>query len=205
MLLNNKIKKKINCQLWKLKNYPLSKETDNVEQIAKYIAKIHSYDILQNDLPLYDVRWVRNLVLESKDYEIKSNIITALEIMSKIEIVKKNDNKFLTWNIGNTTWQADYETGYIGSYVWDIAAIINYVSDSTFSDIFLESYIKYGRRKPTLTAIYANIYYVQTLKAVMDRDFGKIESLTEDIITENSFYTDIISVETISRLRILGY
>ena len=156
-------------------------------------------------MPLYDVRWVRNLVLESKDYEIKSNIITALEIMSKIEIVKKNDNKFLTWNIGNTTWQGDYETGYIGSYVWDIAAIINYVSDSTFSDIFLESYIKYGRRKPTLTAIYANIYYVQTLKAVMDRDFGKIESLTEDIITENRFYTDIISVETISRLRILGY
>ena len=213
LLLNHKdVEKEINNRLKSLRRYSLSetKKTD-IDELANCISQIHSYDLKQSNLPLYNSRWVINLVTARENCKYKNDIISALEIMSEMEYyntdveVQFNDKKFLTWDIVGSSWQKEYETGNIGSYVWDIAIILNYVNDSSFSDIFLERYMCYGCKKPTLISIYVNLYYVQVAVAVMNDNLGSIMPITIKILKQNMFKTDIISVETLSRLRILGY
>ena len=163
LLLNcGGVEKKINDKLQKLKNFALDKNrNEDIDRIAQYITMIHSYDLEQSNLPLYNSQWIINLV--KKNYDHKSEIISALEMMAQMEHYNTNveirakDKIFLTWDISMTNWHSEYKSGHIGSSVWDIAVIINYVNDPLFSDKFLESYIRYGGKKPKLISIYANL------------------------------------------------
>ena len=211
LLLNHEnIKKEINIQLLKLRRFALyENKKDDIDQLAEIVAKIHSYDLSQNNLPLYNSQWVIELVKNYNGY--KSDVISALEMVSEMEYYntdvefKITDKKFLTWDIRSSNWHKEYESGHSGSYAWDIAAIINYVNDPLFSDIFLESYIQHGGQKPTLISIYVNLYYVKITEAVMNDNFKNVMTMTNEILKQNIFKTEIISYETLSRMQILGY
>ena len=211
------IKQKINRQLLKLQKYYLSQNTIsskmnklNISRLSKHIVKIHSYEVKQSNFSLKNFKWVMQIVME-RNYKYKDDIISALKIMSKVErrsadleIILK-DNVFLTWNMLKNNWQEGYDSGFIGNYVWDLSTIINYVNSPAFSDTFLESYIKYGGRKPTIVGLYANTYYIQVMEAIMSGNLDTIIPTTQKIISENSFQMEAISAETFSRLGILGY
>jgi hypothetical protein len=127
--------------------------------------------------------------------------------MFQIEVhnIQLKDFKFLTWDIIKSDWQKDYQSGRIGSCAWDIACIVNYADDSQFSDIFLESYLKHGGEKPTLAALYANLYYVKVFEAIKNNAFDNVLKVTKEIIDETMFHTDIIAYETLIKLNITGY
>lgn len=211
LLLNyENIEKEINDQLQKLKNFALyENKKDDIALLAEIVAKIHLHDLNQSNLPLYDYKWVIDLV--KKDYDYKNNIISALQMVSEMEYYNtdvefkiKNKN-FLTWDISKSNWHKEYRSGHIGNYVWDIAAILNYVNDPSFSDIFLGSYIQYGGKKPTLISIYANLYYVKVAEAVMNDNFNEVIIMTDAILNQNIFKTNIISKKTLNHLKICGY
>ena len=213
LLLNHgNVEEEINNHLKRLRDFSVSEKSKaDIDKIAKCVSQIHSYNLNQSNLPLYNSQWDIDLVTESKDCIYKKDIISALKMMSEMEYYTKDaelkftDKKFLTWDISVVNWQKEYKTGQIGNYVWDIAAIINYVKDSSFSDTFLESYIFYGDRKPTLIAIYTNLYYVQVAEAAMSDNFEDIIPATKEITEQNIFQTELISYETLNRLQILGY
>lgn len=212
LLLNYEIiEDEINDHLKRLKGFSISEnDKSEIDQLAKCVSKIHSHNLNKSNLPLYGYQWVIDLVT-SENCKHKTEIITALKMMSKMEYyntgitVKFKDKKFLTWNIDNSDWQTEYKTGHVGSYVWDIAAIINYVNDSKFSDTFLESYMRYGGNKPAIIEIYANLYYVQVAEAVKNDNLENIMQTTKEIIDQNIFRTELISYNTLNRLQILGY
>lgn len=194
-----------------MKKYSLSesiRNKRNIEKLTKCVAKIHSYNIDQDDFKIYNAQWIIEKICKIEDVEYIEYIVSALKTMSQVECHNSltiKENKFLTWEICQSEWQKDYKSGYVGSYAWDIASIINYANDSWFSGIFLENYIKYGGKKPTLTAIYANLYYVKVLEVMKNKDFESILELTKKIINENIYETDIISYETLNQLNIIGY
>ena len=207
------IKSEINRQLKNLKNISipeLDRNKADIYFLAKCVSRIHSYNINQYKLPVYNFQWVINMITESENCEYARDIVSALKMMNEMEYynnigLKMKDKKFASWDIRNSKWRKDYKNGYTGSYVWDIAAIINYANDSSFSDIFLESYISYGGKKPALIAIYANLYYVQVAEAAINKNYEKILLATKEITDQNIFKTELISHETLNRLRILGY
>lgn len=180
----------------------------NIEKLAKYIAKIHTHNIEQNNLKIYNAQWVIEQICKTDYIKYKEYIVSALNTMSQVEYhnnLTLKENKFLTWDISNSDWHKDYKSGNAGSCAWDVASIINYVNDSLFSEIFLESYLRYGGEKLTLSAIYANLYYVKVIEAIKNKDFDNILVITKEIINDNIFQTDIISYETLKRLNIIGY
>jgi len=204
------IENEINKQLQKLKRFALyENKKDDINQLAEIVAKIHSHDLSQSNLPLYNAQWVIRLVQEN--YKHRTDVISALEIMSEMEYYnsevefKIKDKKFLTWDINKSNWHKDYDSGHVGNYIWDIVVIINYVNDPIFSDIFLERYIYYEEKKPTLISLYANLYYVKVTEAVMNDHFRDVTIMTNAILKQNMFITDIVSDKTLSRLKIVGY
>jgi len=158
----------------------------NIEKLAKYIANIHKHDINKNKFKIYNAEWVIEQVCKSKDVHHKSDIILALESMSQIEShnASQKKSKLLTW---------------------DIAFIINHANDVRFSEIFLESYLRHGGGKPTLAALYANLYYVQVSGAVEKQDLKSVAEVTKGILEDTVFDTDIISYDTLIKLNIIGY
>ena len=153
------------------------------------------------------MQWVTEQVCKIKEVQYKEAIVSALEAMSQIEVhnILLKKNKFLAWDIIRSDWQKDYQSGRAGSCAWDIASIINIANDSKFSEVFLESYLRHGSEKPTLSSLYANLYYVQVFKAIKNKDFENIIGITREIIDETKFNTDIISYETLIKLKITGY
>lgn len=207
---NIEIEKEINDLLQKLKKFALyEKSKDDIKQLAECIAKIHSYNLSQSNLPIYNAQWVIDLVQENNEY--RSDVISALKIMAEMEYYsadiefKIKDKKFLAWDISRANWHNDYKTGHVGSYIWDIAVIINYVENPSFSDTFLESYIQHGGQKPTLLSIYANLYYVKVAEAVINDNFKNVIIMTNAILKQNMFMIEIIANETLSRLGIVGF
>ena len=206
------IEHEIDDQLQKLKMSPFS-ENDKVIalEFAKCVSRIHSHDLSQSKLPVYDVRWVIGLVLENESCGFKDEIISVLESMAKFECytfggsINIKKDKFMAWNIDNAIWQGDYKSGHIGSHVWDIAAIINHVNNPLFSDTFLDGYIRHSEKKPTLAALYANLYYVQVAEAVRSDNFENAIRTTKKITEQNTFETELIPYETIVRLKLVGY
>ena len=213
LLLNHEnIENEINDQLQKLKMLPFSEnDKTTAAEIAKCVSRIHSHALAQSKLPVYDVRWVTDLVRKSKSCECKDDIISALEETGKFERynydgpLKIKKDKFMTWDMGEANWQSEYKSGNIGNYVWDIAAIINHVKNPAFSDAFLDSYVRHSEKKPTLAALHANLYYVQVAEAVMRNDFEDIARTTKKLTEQNIFKTELIPYETIVRLKIIGF
>ena len=208
----NNIENEINDKLKFLKKYNLSDINKiDIDKLAKCVSQIHSYDLHQSNLPLYNSQWVINQITNKDNCKYKNDIICALEMMSKMENynpsvkLKFDDKKFLTWDMSNSNWHNEYKTGHIGNYVWDIAVILNYVNNPLFSDTFLESYINYSNKKLTLILLYINLYYIQVVEAVMNDNLKIIMPTTKEILNNNTFKTEIISYETLSRLQILGY
>jgi len=158
-------------------------QTD-IARLAKRLSQMHSQNLNQSKIPVYNVQWVINLVNQSKNREYTGDIISTLEMVSRME---------------------HYKTNHVGGYIWDIASIINYVNDSSFSDIFLESYIFYSNRKLTLIALYANLYYVRVAEAIQNDTLDDIMPMTRELLNENEFKTEVISSETLSRLQIVGF
>jgi hypothetical protein len=171
------------------------------------VVKIHSQNITQGQLKRYDAKWVTEQVCKIKDINYKSDIISALQIMFQVEIhnVSAKSNRFMAWDISQADWQKNYQSGRVGSCAWDIASIVNHVNNSKFSDIFLENYLRYGGEKPTLSALYANLYYVKVFEAIKNRNFENITETTRKIIEDTAFNTDIISYEVLLKLNIIGY
>lgn len=199
----------ISKQLYKLRKYSLNKNTENKKNIykfAKYVAAIHSQNIDKNNFKIYDGKWVTKQIHKINDIH-KEDIILALENMSQIEAhnATLKNFKFLAWDIVRSDWQKDYQSGNIGSFVWDIACIINFANNPKCSEIFLESYLKHGGNKPSLTALYANVYYIQVFEALKTKEFENLRKTTRKIIEDATFQTDIISYETLVKLNIIGY
>ena len=130
-----------------------------------------------------------------------------METMSQIEShnAPPNELKFIAWDICRSEWQKDYKSGKIGNYAWDIACIINYMNDVRFSEVFLENYLRHGGIKPTLAALYANLYYAGVYEATKNNDFDEIIKTTKELIEETIYKTDIISYKTLIKLNINGY
>jgi len=164
-----------------------------------------------NRLPVYDVRWAMDLVRKIGNCECRDEIISALEFMGKFERYNPmggNELKcdaFMAWNIEGLRWQGDYRSGHIGSYAWDIAAVINQANDPEFSDVFLESYMRHSGREPTLALLQSNLYYVQVAEAARSNDFEMAVRTAREITGRHMFKTEMISGETISRLGISGW
>lgn len=208
--LNYDSKGKISKQLYKLRRYSLReniRNQKNIEKFAKYVAIIHSQNIKQGHFKICNVKWVIEQAREIKDIRYKSDIIIALEVMSQIEVHRAlpKEMKFLAWDIIHSDWQKDYQSGSVGSCAWDIACIINVANDPQFSEIFLTSYLKYGGEKPSMTALYAKLFYVKVLAAIKNEDFENIIEVARDVIKYTAFNTDVISYETLLRLNIIGY
>lgn len=209
LLLNyGNIENEINEQLQKLKRFALYKnKKDDIIQLSEIVAKTHTYDLNQSGLPVYNFQWVINLIKEN--YKYKNDVISALELVSEMEQyntdIKIKNNNFISWDISRSNWHKEYKAGHIGSYVWDIAAILHYVNDPEFSDVFLESYIDYSGKKPTLIALYSNLYYVNVVESVINDNFKDVMIMTNTLLNQNTFKTNIISNKTLSRLQIVGY
>jgi hypothetical protein len=157
----------------------------DIEKLAGYLAKLHMRNIKQSCFEMYNTEQLIQQVYKIKDVKYKNGVISALETMSQIEA-------------HNVSPKSKFSA-------WDIAYVINFINDSKFSEIFLESYLRHGGEKPTLTALYTNLYYVKVSEAVKKKDFGTITEITENIINGAMFNTDIISYETLSKLNIIGY
>ena len=155
----------------------------------------------------YDVRWLTEQVDKIEDVKNKNDMMSALKAMSQIEVHNAPPKKvrFLAWDIIRSDWQKDYQSGRAGSCAWDIACIINCVNNSQFSEEFLKSYLGHGGQKPTLAALYANLYYVKVFEAIQNKDFENIVKITREIIDYTMFNTDIISYKTLLKLNITGY
>jgi len=200
----------ISKQLYKLKKYSLYENTGSekkIEKFAELIAKIHAQDMSQEILKIYNVEWVIKQACEIRDVKYREDIISALGTMSQIEVhnAPVKNLKFLAWDIIQSDWQKDYQSGRAGSCAWDIASIINTANDPQFSEIFLESYLRHGGEKPTLVELYAKLYYVKVLEAIKSYDFENIMQITREIINDIIFKTNIISYETLLKLNITGY
>jgi len=208
LLLNHgNIENEINDRLQELKTLTAFGYGKKVAaEIGECVAKIHSCDFAQSKLPLYDVRWVMDLVCEHQTCEFKDDIIAALEFMSKAECyhpmgtVDLEGKHFMAWDIDESRWQNEYGSGHIGRFMWDMAAIISHANDPSFSDAFLEGYIHHGGKVPTLLSLYANIYYVQVAGAARANDFESVKQSTKEITEQRIFKTELISDETLSRL-----
>ena len=204
------IEREINEQLEKLRTMPANDKTAAAE-IAECVSRIHSHDLSQTKLPIYDAQWVVDLVRENENCECKDEIISALEYMSKFERYSYDGSltiekdKFMTYNVDDLRWQGEYKSGHTGSYVWDIAAIINHINDPSFSDTFLESYMRHSGKEFTLAGLYSNLYYVQVAEAVMADEFEEIIRTTRDITERKRFKSEMISDETLNRLRVNGF
>lgn len=161
----------------------------------------------QNSFKVYDQAWIIEQVYKSENVPDKEKMVSALNHMLQIEIYSNlmKENKFLAWDITKSEWQSNYRDGKIGSFVWDIACIINHANDSKYSEIFLENYLKHGGQKPSLAALYANLYYVSIFESLKKKDFGKIVAMTEKMKDDMVFDTDIISYESLLKLNITGY
>ena len=200
----------ITTQLQKLKLFSIRDKTSAAE-IAECIAQIHLHDLSQNKSPVRDARWVIGLIREHESCEYKDEIISALEYMSKFERYNPmggNEvtyNTFMAWNIESLRWQGDYRSGHIGSYAWDIAAVINQANDPEFNDAFLESYMRHSGREPTLALLQSNLYYVQVAEAARSNDFEMAVRTAREITGRHMFKMEMISGETISRLGISGF
>lgn len=213
LLLNyENIESEINDQLQKLKMLSIFANDKNIAaEIGKCVAQIHSCEINQNKLPLIDAKWATNLIRKNKACECKNEIISALEFMEDIEChdpdgsIRPKCNRFIAWNIENSNWQSDYESGHFGSYAWDIMAIINHANDPEFSDAFLGGYMHFGGKKAPLVALYANLYYAQAAEAAISGDFSEIIQTTRELMERQIFDTELISSETINRLHIKTY
>ena len=165
------------------------------------------YTINQNTRQIYNAKWIKDQVCTITYNPSKTDIIQALETMSQIELhhAKQTEYKFIAWDICRSEWQKDYESGKIGSYAWDIACIINHMNDARLSEVFLENYLRHGGTKPTLVALYANLYYISVFESIKSNDFEKIIKTTKEIVEETIYKTDIISYETLIKLNINGY
>jgi hypothetical protein len=213
LLLNHEnIEHEINNQLRELKMLPFSENGKATAcEIAKCVSRIHSHDLSRSKMPAYDVQWVRGLVRQNMPCDYRDDILSALESMGKFERYNYNGpieikkDKFMAWDISDSNWQSEYKSGHAGSYAWDIAAIINHANDPSFSDAFLDGYIRCGGQKPTLAALYSNLYYVQVAEAAMGNDFEKILRTTKEITEQDMFKTELIPYETIVRLKLVGY
>lgn len=208
--LNYDPKGKISKQLNKLKRHSLReniRNPKNIAKLAKYVAIIHLQNITQGCLKKYDAKWVTEQAREINDIGYKSDIISALEVMSQIEVhnIPQKNHSFLAWDIIHSDWQKDYQSGRAGTCTWDIACIINCANDAQFSEIFLGSYLRHGGEKPALTALYANLFYAQVFEAIKNENFENITKIIKEIINDAMFNTDIISYETLLRLNITGY
>ena len=146
-------------------------------------------------------------VKKIEDTRCKNDIVSAIKTMSQIESRSDNSKelKFLAWNTSHSDWQQNYKSGGVGSCAWDIACIINRINDAQFSGTFLRGYLRHGGKKPTLTELYANIYYVKVIEAIKFQYFSEVMELTTDIIGDTMFNTDIVSYETLIELGITGY
>jgi aromatic ring-opening dioxygenase LigB subunit len=200
----------ISKQLYKLKKISLYENSENqkkVIKLTKYVVVIHSQNIIPKKFKVYNAEWVIEQVYKIKDISYKNDIISALEIMSQVEI--HNDipkkNTFLAWDIIRSDWQENYQSGKVGSFVWDIASIITEVNNPKFSEMFLTNYLGHSGKKPTLMNLYANLYYVKVFEAIKNMDFENIMGITKEIINNAMFNTDVISYETLVKLNIIGY
>ena len=199
-----------NKQLYKLKRYSLAENLGNeknIGKLAEYVAKIHSQNIDKENFEIYNAQWIIKQVSKIEDNKYKSDIITALEAMAQVEIhnALPKKNEFLVWDIIRSDWQKDYQSGKAGSFAWDVASIINVANDPQFSEIFLTSYLRHGGQKLTITALYANLYYVKVFEVIKNEDFENIVKITREIIDDMMFNTDIILYETLLKLNIIGY
>jgi hypothetical protein len=133
--------------------------------------------------------------------------MTALKTMSQAEVhnAPLKRLQFLAWDIIQSDWHKDYQSGRAGSYAWDIACVINFANDPTLSEIFLEVYLRHGGTKPTLVALYANLYYLQVFEAVRSGDYEHITKVTRGLIDEGKFDTDLISYDAMIKLNIIGF
>lgn len=213
----NYSERKINSLLKRLKKYELSKIKDNlcddstqreIEELAQYLSEIHKRDINVSNLKKYNAEWVVTIVENANNFQYKDEIITSLQIIEKIEhaqIASLAENRFLTREIENDVWTDNYKNGHVGSYVWDIAAILHYVSDPMFSEQFLESYIGYSNKKPSISMLYANIFYVKVVEAVICKNENSIMKTVSKILSDQLFESEIISCDTLTKLQIIGY
>ena len=212
LLLNHgNIENEINDHLHKLQRLPTLEYGKAAAEIGECVAKIHSHDLAKSKLPLYGAEWVMGLVRGNQSCECRDDIIAALEYMGKVEYynpmdtVNLKEKHFISWDIDSSRWQGEYSSGHIGSFIWDMAAIINHADDPSFSDVFLDSYISHGGKKPTLAALHANLYYVQVAQAAANNDFEGIKQTTKEITEQVMFKTELIPYETIVRLGIDGF
>jgi hypothetical protein len=202
--------REISKQLNKLKPltiFPADK--DSAVKIAAHMAEIHAYDVAQSKLPLLDSKWVIHLMRGIDNCPHKDEIIAMLEFLSGAEyynhfddpvVSKQNDKHFLVWDIENANWQSGYNTGHIGSYLWDIAAVITRASAPGFTLAFLESYIAHGGKKPTIMALEVNLYYMQVIQAQKSGEYESLLELTRAKKVPRRLKDELLTEEIISRL-----
>ena len=213
LLLNcDSIEKEINSLMHTIKTFSVSESNRaEIEQIVRCVSQIHSYNLAQSSLSLYDYQWVINLVNTRPKDMHSYDLIFAIKTMRNLERYRNSESirfsgqKFMVWDVINSDWQKEYKEGKIGNYIWDIAAIINHVKNASFSDIFLETYLQDKEIKPTLSSIYSNLYYIQVAEAILNNQLEIVLPATRGILEENIFRTDLISAETLERFDVLGY
>jgi|GEM_PF-3152798 len=209
---NKNTEREINFSLNKLKTLSAAERNKNAAEIAECVAYIHSFDFDFCDLPLRDAQWAIDLVREKKvDCEGKSDMLSALEFMKTIEryrsdgTLRLKERKFMAWDVGNSNWQNECKSGHIGNCAWDIAAIMHHASDVSFTDAFLDGYIRCGGKKLTLVELHSNLYFAQVAEAAKAGNFEGATKKAKQIMGQNHFFdTDLISHETILRLGISG-
>jgi len=175
-----------NKQLIKLLNLScgnsLSKK--NTEKLAKYVAKTHSHN--KNCFEIYDAESLMKQICAIENVQYRNEIISIMEALSQIEI-RSNTPAILK----------------ITAY--DIVYILNYANDPEFSGIFLENYLKYGGKKPNLSSLYINLFYIKVFEAIKKKNYGDIMQITKNLSDNMIFNTDIIPYETLIKLNIIGY
>jgi len=179
-----------------------------IKKFVQYIIKVHKKKVKNNHGEKYNCQQLMSKVNENKNLKSKDEIVSSLKIMEQVERYNNTSTlkeRYLVWNMEQNHCNNYIKDMYIGSHIWDIAAIINYMNNQKFSEIFIDNYLIMSEYEVTLSALYCNIFYVQVYNALINDNEGSIIESAKQILQDGGYHSDLISYETLKKLNISGY
>jgi len=198
---------KINLLLDQIKEKN-NKDLYHIKEIVKCIIKVHNKKIENNHSRKYNCKQLISKVSKAENLKCKDEIILSLEIINQVEHYNNSSvfkNGYLVWDLEKNRYSDNINDMYVGSYIWDIAAILTYMNNPKFSEIFIDNYLMLSGNKITLSALYSNIFYIQVYNALIYDDEASIIKATKQILQDGAYHSELISYETLKKLNILGY
>jgi len=179
-----------------------------IKKIVKDMVRVHKRKVENNHGGKYNCQQLISKVNGTKNVKSKDEIVSSLKIMEQVEHYSNTSTLkegYLVWNMERNHCSHDIKDMYIGSYIWDIAAIINYMNNQRFSEIFIDNYLIMSEYEITLSALYCNIFYIQVYNALVNDNEDSIIESAKQILQDGGYHSDLISYETLKKLNISGY